>query len=104
MYSIRLSILVFSLKSSRPFPPANHLDGIIREIAAGDIFFADFNLNKDNRRKLIDIGYKQTIEYFKNVLPKKKQKHQVQILKSWKEDLKSVFCQTKSNYHKHKVP
>ena len=43
-------------------------------INTGDIFFADFNLNKDNRRKLIDIGYKQTIEYFKNVLPKKKQK------------------------------
>lgn len=43
-------------------------------INTGDIFFADFNLSKDERRKLIEIGYKQTIDYFKNKLPKKKQK------------------------------
>ena len=43
-------------------------------INTGDVFFADFNLDKDNRRKLIDIGYNQTIDYFKNVLPQKKQK------------------------------
>ena len=43
-------------------------------INTGDIFFADFNLNKDARRKLINIGYVQTIRYFKEVLPKKKEK------------------------------
>lgn len=43
-------------------------------INTGDIFFADFNLDKDERRKLIEIGYKQTMDYFKNVLPEKKQK------------------------------
>ena len=42
-------------------------------INTGDIFFADFNLNKDARRKLINIGYEQTMNYFKEVLPKKKE-------------------------------
>ena len=43
-------------------------------INTGDIFFADFNLSKDERRKLIETGYKQTMDYFNNVLPQKKQK------------------------------
>lgn len=43
-------------------------------INTGDIFFADFNLNKDARRKLINSGYEQTIHYFKEILPKKKEK------------------------------
>ena len=43
-------------------------------INTGDIFFADFNLSKESRRKLIEIGYNQTINYFKNVLPYKKQR------------------------------
>lgn len=43
-------------------------------INTGDIFFADFNLNKEARRNLINIGYNQTMEYFQKVLPKKKQK------------------------------
>ena len=42
-------------------------------INTGDIFFADFNLNKAARRKLIDSGYEQTMKYFKEVLPKKKE-------------------------------
>lgn len=42
-------------------------------INTGDIFFADFNLNKEARRKLIESGYKQTMYYFKEVLPKKKE-------------------------------
>ena len=33
-------------------------------INTGDIFFADFNLDKDERRKLIDLGYNQTMDYF----------------------------------------
>jgi len=43
-------------------------------INTGDVFFADFNLNKDARRNLINIGYEQTIRYFKEVLPVKKEK------------------------------
>ena len=43
-------------------------------INTGDVFFADLNLNKDARRKLINIGYEQTIRYFKEALPKKKEK------------------------------
>ena len=41
-------------------------------INTGDIFFADFNLNKEERRKLINKGYEQTMKYFKEVLPQKK--------------------------------
>lgn len=43
-------------------------------INTGDVFFADFNLNKDARRNLINIGYDQTMKYFKEFLPEKKQK------------------------------
>ncbi len=43
-------------------------------INTGDIFFADFNLNKDARRNLINIGYNITMDYFKRVLPAKKEK------------------------------
>ena len=43
-------------------------------INTGGIFFADFNLNKDARRKLMDSGYEQTMHYFKEVLPNKKRK------------------------------
>ncbi len=43
-------------------------------INAGDIFFADFNLSKDARRKLINSGYDQTMKYFKEILPSKKEK------------------------------
>ena len=42
-------------------------------INTGDVFFADFNLDKDSRRKLINYGYEQTINYFSKVLPKKKE-------------------------------
>ena len=46
----------------------------IISINTGDIFFADFNLNRDARRKLINMGYVQTMNYFRNILPKKKEK------------------------------
>ncbi len=42
-------------------------------INTGDIFFADFNLNKESRRKLINIGYEKTMYYFKHILPQKKE-------------------------------
>lgn len=40
----------------------------------GNIFFADFNLDKDSRRKLIQAGYDQTMKYFQDFLPNKKKK------------------------------
>lgn len=43
-------------------------------INTGDVFFADFNLNKEARRNLINIGYEQTMRYFKEFLPEKKHK------------------------------
>lgn len=43
-------------------------------INTGDIFFADLNLDKESRRKLINAGYEQTMRYFKEVLPAKKEK------------------------------
>lgn len=38
----------------------------------GDIVVVDFNLNESKRKELIDIGYEQTMSYFKTVLPIKK--------------------------------
>ena len=43
-------------------------------INTGDIVIVDFNLSKDKREELIDAGYKQTLEYFKQELPVKKEK------------------------------
>ncbi len=43
-------------------------------INTGDVFFADFNLDKDSRRKLVTLGYNQTKRYFTEILPKKKEK------------------------------
>ena len=40
----------------------------------GDIVIVDFNMNENKRNKLIDSGYKQTMEYFKQILPQKKLK------------------------------
>ena len=43
-------------------------------INTGGIFFADFNLDKNSRRNLINSGYEQTMRYFKEFLPTKKEK------------------------------
>ena len=43
-------------------------------INAGDINIVDFNMPEEKRRDLMEKGYAQTIEYFKKVLPDKKQK------------------------------
>ena len=42
-------------------------------INTGDIVIVDFNLSKEKRKELIDTGYKQTMEYFRNYLPSKKE-------------------------------
>lgn len=43
-------------------------------INTGDINIVDFNMPEEKRRDLMEKGYAQTIEYFKKVLPDKKQK------------------------------
>lgn len=43
-------------------------------INTGDIVIVDFNLSKNKREELIYAGYKQTLEYFKQKLPIKKEK------------------------------
>ncbi len=43
-------------------------------INTGDIVIVDFNLSKDKREELIEVGYKQTLDYFKQKLPIKKEK------------------------------
>ena len=64
-------------------------------INTGGIFFADFNLDKDSRRKLINSGYEQTMKYFKEYLPEKKEQLEkvytkaLRYLKSAQKGLKS---------------
>ena len=40
----------------------------------GNIVVVDFNINEEKRNELIESGYNQTIDYFKKLLPEKKQK------------------------------
>ncbi len=40
----------------------------------GDIVVVDFNINENKRLELIESGYSQTINYFKNYMPDKKSK------------------------------
>ena len=65
-------------------------------INTGDIFFADFNLNKDARRKLINSGYEQTMKYFKEYLPEKKKKLDIIYSKALKY-LKKAYRGLKDN-------
>lgn len=64
-------------------------------INTGGIFFADFNLDKDSRRKLIQSGYDQTMKYFKETLPAKKEKLEIVYTKAYKF-LKSAYKGLKS--------
>ena len=42
-------------------------------INTGNVLLVDFNIPKEKREELMKSGYAQTMEYFKNVLPKKKE-------------------------------
>ncbi len=65
-------------------------------INTGGIFFADFNLNKEERRKLIESGYEQTMHYFKEVLPAKKEQLALVYLQTIKY-LRNAYKGLKSN-------
>lgn len=42
------------------------------KLNTGSVVVVDFNISKEKREKLMEIGYKQTLTYFKNYLPDKK--------------------------------
>ena len=65
-------------------------------INTGDIFFADFNLDKESRRNLINKGYEQTMRYFKEFLPAKKAKLEQIYTKALKY-LKKAYKGLKEN-------
>ena len=65
-------------------------------INTGGIFFADFNLNKEALRNLINSGYEQTMKYFKEILPKKKEKLEQVYTKALKY-LKNAYKGLKEN-------
>lgn len=44
------------------------------KINTGSVVVVDFNMPYEKREELMDIGYQQTMEYFKNFLPEKKKK------------------------------
>lgn len=44
-------------------------------INTGDVVVVNFKMKEAERKALIEDGYKQTLEYFKNILPAKKAKH-----------------------------
>jgi NTE family protein len=56
------------------------------KINTGNVVIVDFNIPKEKREKLIEIGYNQTIEYFKSDLKTKKKK----ILKYYKQIFKHL--------------
>lgn len=85
-------------------------------INTGNIFFADFNLDRESRRNLINSGYEQTMKYFKEILPEKKRKlekvyskalkylknaykglkeNNVEEVQWWLGDLFILFCENK---------
>lgn len=65
-------------------------------INTGDIFFADFNLDKESRRKLINSGYEQTMRYFKEILPNKKE-YLEKVYTKANNYIKKVYVGVKSN-------
>ena len=65
-------------------------------INTGDINIVDFNLAAEKREKLMKAGYQQTIDYFKKVLPKKKEKF-ISIYQQIETDLKKVQKNLKSD-------
>ena len=42
------------------------------KINTGSVIVVDFNMSKDKREELMDLGYQQTMDYFRSVLPDKK--------------------------------
>lgn len=72
-------------------------------INTGDINIVDFNLAAEKRENLMKAGYQQTIDYFRNVLPKKKEKL-LEIYSTIESYLKKTQKNiTTNNIHKGKT-
>ena len=54
-------------------------------INTGDVLIVDFNLSKEKRTDLMNVGYLQTMNYFKNLLPNKR------------KDLSEIYSQLEKN-------
>ena len=65
-------------------------------INTGDVLLVDFNLSTEKRNDLMNIGYVQTMDYFKNVLTNKKQKLS-KIYTSLEKNVFSVVNQLEKN-------
>ncbi len=66
-------------------------------INTGDVIIVDFNMSSKNRQELITLGYEQTMHYFKNVLPVKKQN----LINDYKQMLNSVEIIVESLHKKN---
>ena len=65
-------------------------------INTGDVNIVDFNMPKEKRANLMDIGYSQTMDYFKKTLPVKKAKL-TQIYSELETKLKKIKKNISSN-------
>ena len=61
-------------------------------INTGDVLIVDFNISEDKRKDLIDIGYNQTMNYFKQTLPIKKNELKIKY-KIIADNIKEVISQ-----------
>lgn len=57
------------------------------KINTGSVIVVNFNMPKEKREELMDIGYQQTIDYFKSVLPEKKKS----LVKFYKDIYKQLI-------------
>lgn len=62
------------------------------KINTGSVIIVNFNIPQDKREEIMESGYLQTIDYFKNLLPEKKKK----ILKHYKNIYKHLIKIKKS--------
>lgn len=62
------------------------------KVNTGSVIIVNFNIPQDKRSEIMEAGYLQTIDYFKNLLPDKKKK----ILKHYKNILKHLISIKKS--------
>lgn len=59
-------------------------------INTGDVLIVDFNISEEKRKELINIGYNQTVKYFKKYLPNKKKELSIKY-EQLSEDVNQVI-------------
>lgn len=68
------------------------------KINTGSIIIVDFNISSDKREELMDLGYRQTLDYFNSILPDKKKT----LLNHYKELFKKIE-KVKNNIFANKI-